>query len=419
MNRCQNGCDRGTEGFQTYSLSLLLDGKIPHDILHDKTVLLGGMAVSLNDFFHTPISENKQRKRPIYGVEVHAHMTSQLLQFALDNSPIIQSMDEFKEILWIGLWCLLGGLLGWIIREPRYVLPLTAAGILLSYSMGFWAFLWSWWLPVVPATIGWLIAAGTTIAYMAHREKKQRQLLMQLFSRHVSSDVAEELWQERQKFLNNGIAEPQELTATVLFTDIEGFTSVSESMQPRQLMRWLNTYMEAMNKVISLHDGVINKYIGDAIMALFGVPVAKCTEKEIARDAIRAVDCALAMEQTLDELNPKWKAEGLPSIRMRVGIFTGTLIAGSIGSHQRAEYTVIGDTVNTASRLESFRKGPEKNPFTDRSCRILIGGKTRMYTLETHAAVSLGNVTLKGKTQDIEIFQIVGRLGSAPKSIYN
>ncbi|VAX07149.1 Adenylate cyclase [hydrothermal vent metagenome] len=402
----------GIGGFPVYSLSHLLDGLIPRETLQNRVVLLGGMAVSLNDFFHTPISENGQ-ELPVYGVEVHAHMTSQLLRLALDNTAMIRSMDEFGETLWIGLWCLLGGLLGWVVRAPRYFLPLTVIGIILLCGVGFWALLWSWWLPVVPPAAGWLVAAGAVISYLSHQEQEQRQLLMQLFSRHVSPDVAEELWQERRRFLKNGIAEPQELIATVLFTDIEGFTSVSESMQPRQLMGWLNTYMEAMNGVIGRYDGVVNKYIGDAIMALFGVPVAKCTEAEIARDAVNAVDCALVMEQELDRLNSVWEVQGLPPIRMRVGIFTGELVAGTIGNQQRAEYTVIGDTVNTASRLESFGKGPEEGSYAGRSCRILIGGITRAHILDTHKVVSMGNVTLKGKAQKVEVFRVVRRLAEA------
>ncbi|MCA9573539.1 MAG: adenylate/guanylate cyclase domain-containing protein, partial [Myxococcales bacterium] len=201
--------------------------------------------------------------------------------------------------------------------------------------------------------------------HAALRERADRATLMQIFSRHVSGDVANALWQQRDQFLEGGRPRSQRLDATVLFTDLRGFTTVSERLDPQSLMDWLNEYMEAMANQVSAHHGIVDKYIGDAVMAVFGVPLARTSEAETRADARNAIECALGMERELARLNAHWRAAGLPEARMRVGIFTGPLVAGSLGSANRLNYTVIGDTVNTASRLESY----DKSVGAEHDCR--------------------------------------------------
>src|SRR4029077_16818754 len=125
---------------------------------------------------------------------------------------------------------------------------------------------------------------------------------------------------------------PQKLTATVLFTDLKGFSTTSEGLSPEHLMNWLNEYMSAMANVVMANHGVVEKYIGDSVMGLFGAPLARSSQKEIAEDARNAVRCALEMGEEMERLNSEWKSTGLPAWTMRVGIHTGTLVAGSLGS---------------------------------------------------------------------------------------
>ena len=139
------------------------------------------------------------------------------------------------------------------------------------------------------------------------------------------------------------------------------------------MMDWLNEYMEAMAQPVMANNGVIEKYIGDAIMAVFGVPIPRVSPGQIEQDARNAVRCALAMAEALERLNTHWKQRGWPECSMRIGIHTGRLVAGSLGSTDRQEYTVIGDSVNTASRLESF----DKDVLADSACRILVSEATR------------------------------------------
>lgn len=230
---------------------------------------------------------------------------------------------------------------------------------------------------------------------------------MHLFSRHVSPEVAETVWREREQFMAHGRLRPQRLVATLLFTDLMNFTTVSERMPPQAVMDWLNDYMEAMFEHVAEHHGVINKYIGDSIMALFGAPVARTDEADIKRDAINAVRCALAMNDSLMRLNHDWIDQGKPTVAMRIGIHTGPLIAGSLGSIERLEYTVIGDTVNTASRLESFDKTVHTPDPKHAPCRILVGETTAQYLGDLFPLEYVGDVQLKGKTETTKVYHVM------------
>jgi adenylate cyclase len=393
---------------KTFSLTDLLEERIPAEAVRDKIILFGSMAESLGDIVYTPFTRGQTDKQRLYFIEQHGYVTSQLVKFALGGKAAIRTISNHHETLWIWLWCISGGVAGlWLRAFWRFTLT-NLIGLSLLSVICYVGSVYLWWIPLAPAAIGWFMATAMSTAFLSNREKQERQLLMQLFSRHVSSEVAEKIWHERDQFMHGGSLQPQRLTATVLFTDIKGFTSVSENMDPHALMHWLNTYMQTMADVVIRHQGNINKYIGDAIMAIFGVPVARKTEKDIKSDAKNAIDCALDMAEQLDEMNSNWQQQGLPTIGMRVGIYTGPLVAGSLGSKDRLEYTVIGDTVNTASRLESYDKGTD--PSDDaHHCRILIGDNTLKYVEEFYETLEVGSVKLKGKEDNVVIFRVIKR----------
>ena len=146
------------------------------------------------------------------------------------------------------------------------------------------------------------------------------------------------------------------LSATVLFTDLRNFSTVSEKLEAPQVMEWMNECMEALAHHIEDHNGFINKYMGDAIMAVFGYPMVSTDEAAIRKDAVNAVQCAIEMGNELRRLNEIWKKRMDANVQMRVGIYSGPAVAGCIGSTDRLEFTVMGNTVNTAARLESFDK---------------------------------------------------------------
>ena len=225
---------------------------------------------------------------------------------------------------------------------------------------------------------GCVAAAGFVTQYMSHHERAERTVLNELFKRMVAEDVAETLWARRDELLDEGQLAAREVRATVLFTDLEGFTTITEAMDKSALMEFLNDYMAVMSDVVGRRpDAFVNKYIGDAVMAVFGPPLERTAEQARA-DARNAVECALEMRAQLaaePRSGGSGCARGHPQearrgerpatatarrcrrsrLRMRIGIQSGIVTAGSLGSRQRLEYTVIGDTVNTAARLESYR----------------------------------------------------------------
>jgi adenylate cyclase len=392
--------------FPSYTLSELMDGQIPAEALKDKLVLIGAMAPSLVDYHLLPSGESR------YGVEQHAYVVSQLLNIALGNRTPVRFWSEWGELAWLLLWCVAGGVAGYR-RGGNLLFGLVTllglGGIVVSGALFFRE---GWWIPTIPPAMGWLGGLTLSVTYFSTRERGERRQLMQIFERHVSPEVAATLWDARQDFFAHGGVKPDQLTATVLFTDLAGFTSIAERMEPATLMSWLNVYMDEMSQIVIAHGGMINKYIGDAIMAVFGVPIKRTSEAEMIEDARRAVECALRMGERLQELNAVWQKEGLPSIGMRVGIHTGPLMAGSLGGRLRMEYTVIGDTVNIASRLESFDKTVAE-PTEQQPCRILIGEISFQYLKEIFHCEAVGDCHLKGKQQPLKIYRVVNRLNVA------
>jgi adenylate cyclase len=212
------------------------------------------------------------------------------------------------------------------------------------------------WVPYAQWLFGVVASVPVGLAYRFVRETllrsaatREREQMMGLFSRYVSPELAEEIWSRRSEVVLGG----EQRTATVLFSDIRGFTAMTAGRPSEEVLRWLNRYLAAMDEVIRAHGGLLNKFIGDGIMVLFGVPLSDGVE----RDAARAVQAALAMLRRLeaDERGGRTLA-GFGPLRIGIGIHTGPLTSGNVGSESRLEYSVIGETVNLASRLESLTK---------------------------------------------------------------
>lgn len=231
---------------------------------------------------------------------------------------------------------------------------------------------------------------------------------MHLYSRHVSKEIAESVWENRDSFLAGGRPLAQKVVVTVLFTDLKGFSTISEKMDPAHLYEWLNGYLGTMAGVIQESGGVLKQFTGDGILALFGVPVPHTTVAEQSKDAAAAVRCALGMGRKLVEISKAWEQEGLPMVSMRAGIFTGEVAAGSIGSDDRFEYAVIGDAVNTASRLESYDKTFADPDKLANRCRILIGAPTHALLGDQFISKEIGLLEVKGKANKVPVFQILG-----------
>jgi adenylate cyclase len=394
------------QAFPAYSLDTLLSDGIDATALRDKIVMIGVTADSVKDFFYTPLSRGLHTNQQMTGIELHAHIVSQLLRTALDGHYPLVTLSEYQEAFWLLVWSVLGGMIGLWRRSPWRFALLTVCGLLLLGLITYTAFVFGCFLPLVPPAMAWVIAAAGVTVYLSNREKEERKLLMQLFAQHVSAEVADTIWQQRDDFLDGRRPRPQKMMVTVLLSDLEGFTPLSEQLEPQPLMDWLNTYMEAMAQLVTEHGGIVDDYAGDGLKADFGVPLARTTEAEIRQDAVNAVRCALAMEQTMYRLNVDFEARNLPTASMRVGIYTGFVVAGSMGSVQRLKYTTIGDTVNTAARLENAAKTlvPPVTP-----CRILIGDTTVQYLNDDFQIHRIGDINLRGKSHLVTAYHITGQ----------
>ena len=369
------------ETLQIYSFADVVEGQVPAAELADKFVLVGIDASGV-DALVTPLNQNP----PTAGVYLHAALLDNFLnQRWLNKLP-----NSLTLLLLLGLGPAMSSLLVGRSLKGRaltaFLLPTVWAAIaLLAFS------LFRWWLPVA-APIGTLLLAGVGIQL---REQYEKQQLMSLFGKHVSPEMASLIWQHRGEIFQSGELEAQELVATVMFTDIRGFTSISEKLAPRELLNWLNLYLDTMSECIMSHGGAIDKYVGDAIMAVFGIPFARTTPEEICADAENAIAAGLAMQAQLKQLNQRLQAEGKPTIQCGIGVHTGPVIAGSVGGSRRLNYSAIGDTVNIAARLEAMNK----TLTTDNPNSFLITDQTYERVRDRFDVCPVGSIQLRGREQ--------------------
>ncbi len=407
----------GEPPFERVSLGAVLAGEVSADRIRDRVVLIGVTSDSVKDDFYTPLSGGLGVTQHVPGVEVHAQIVGQLLRIARDGERPLQGIAAAAVWACILAWAALGALVGGRALPPWRLVLVLLGGLVVIVAAGYVGLSARWWLPVVPPALAWLGTTGLVVAYFSHRETIERRVLMNLFSRHVSREVAEAIWQHREHFVDGARPRPQRLMITGLFTDLAGFTTVSERLSPEALMDWLNEYMDAMAQEISRHGGVIRQYAGDSIVAVFGVPVPRQTEEEITRDAVSAVRCAVGLERRLLELNRRWAASGRPVTGMRVGVFTGPAVAGTLGSSERSDYVVVGDTMNTASRLETFDKELYVPDPLTHPCRILIGEPTLARVRDHFETEWVTEARLKGKSQMVAVHRVLRERDPAHVSV--
>ncbi len=389
----------------TFTLSELLAGQVERAAVEGAIVLVGVEAASTERSFATPFMVADGE---VSGVRLHAELASQLLRAALRGEAPIATTAEWQETLGTLLWGLLGGAAGLWARSPWQFTAITAGGGLTLGAAAWIAIVQGYWLPVVQPALAWLLSSSTAMAAGINHEHRQRSRLMQLFAQHVSPEVAEELWQQRDQFLDGHRPRPQKLIATVLFSDLQGYTSVAEKLEPQELMDWINSYIAALSDVIIAHHGIIDDYAGDGIKANFGVPFPRGSSIAVREDAEDAVRCALAMRDVLERLNAESQAGALPTVGMRIGICTGPVVAGSLGSTQRLKYTTIGDTVNCAARLENLDKDRLASVGSDGHCRILIDESTAGYLVNRYLVERIGEVSVKGKERPLTAYRVMG-----------
>jgi adenylate cyclase len=377
-----------TEHLPTYAFVDVVEGRIPADALTNKLVLVGIVATGF-DQISSPLD------RTTAGVYLYAALVDNLL-----NQRLLRRLPILLEIILLLAIAIITSLLLYnrdvksrvAIALGFPVIWVTVAALLFGFHF--------WWIPIA-APIGTLILSGTALQV---REQYEKQQLMKLFEKHVAPETAQLIWEHKDEIFEQGELEPQELTATVLFMDIRSFTSISEKMRPRDLLNWLNTYLEAMTDCIMDHGGVVDKYIGDAIMAVFGVPFCHTEYSEIQQDALNAVAACIAMHEKLHELNQQLRIERKPLIKFGIGLHTGQLVAGSVGGSRRLNYSVIGDAVNVAARLEAMNK----EIVSDSPFNLLVTGRTFAYVRNRYEGKKVGAIQLRGKKEETVVYAILG-----------
>ena len=344
----------------------------------DKIVFVGVTASGLVDVFQTPFG----REGTMPGVQLHATMADSVLQ-----RLFIREASDLSAIV-----ATLGGAV--LIGLAASLLPFAGSvtvALLLTAGWTFYtlhAFRGGVWLPLAEPLTGIGVALFVGTAYQYFVEDREKRKVRRLFGRYVSKDVYDQLLEDPSRAELGGARREM----TVLFSDIRGFTSVTEKGDPEALVAQLNEYFSRMVEIVFRHNGTVDKFVGDMVMALFGAPL---DDAEHAEHAVRA---AVEMVRELGDLNRRWAAEGREQLDIGIGVNSGEMIAGNIGSSSIMSYTVIGDNVNLGARLESLNK--------NYNSRIIISDATRVRLKGAYDLQSLGDVIVKGKTRPIAIFEV-------------
>lgn len=346
-------------------------------VFKDKIVFLGQTMSGLVDVFQTPFGST------IPGIQLHATIADDIL-----------SNRFIRDAGWMrGLVSTLAG--GMLVGLMAALLPFAPAAAGTALVMAGWTwfalsvFKGGLWVGMAAPLLAMAVALFSGTAYQYFVEGREKRKVKRLFGRYVSKDVYDQLLRNPELAVLGG----RRRDMTVLFSDIRGFTSVTEKGDPEALVAQLNDYFSRMVDIVFRHGGTVDKFVGDMVMALFGAPVDDPDHGE------HAVAAAVDMVRELGALNERWAAEGRARLDIGIGVNSGEMIAGNIGSTSIMSYTVIGDNVNLGARLESLNK--------DYRSRIIISDATRARLKGAYDLRALGEVVVKGKTRPVSIFEVV------------
>jgi adenylate cyclase len=355
-------------------------------LFKDKIVFIAATAAGTYDLRVTPLSP--------FTPGVLIHMT------ALDNILRHQSLRQAPA--WVSglmalLLCLGTAWMFMLLQRQTLKITLIVGLAALYYGIVAHAFAGHLvWLALALPEGGLAVTFGmaATVEYLT--EGKQRRQIRAVFDKYMAADVVEEIMRNPEEVKLGG--EKKELS--MFFSDVAGFTTISESLDPEALVVLLNKYLSAMTDIVLAHRGNVNKYLGDGIMAIFGAP------RGDPKHATLACYAALESQKELTRLREEWKAQGYAEIGARIGINSGPVVVGNIGSQVRLEYTVMGDAVNLASRLEGANKFYET--------LILLGPRTYELAREDIEAREVDLMRVKGKKQPVAVYELLARKGELP-----
>ena len=381
---------RGKQGSFTYiSATDVLRAKVKPEMLRNAVVLVGSTAPGLNDLRSTPM----QRVYP--GVEIHANLIAGMLDGSFMERSPLAPVYEFTALFITGLMLTL-------VLPALNPLRATLLFFMTLAVLGGVDFLWwrfqSQAMPLASSLLLATLIFAFNMVYGYFVEDRGKRLLSGLFGQYVPPELVDEMAKDPGAYSLEG--ESRELT--VLFSDVRGFTTISEGLDPTQLTQLMNEYLTPMTHVIHQHRGTIDKYMGDAIMAFWGAPLH---DPQHARHALLA---GMEMLAKLEALQDHFKAKGWPPIKAGVGLNTGEMTVGNMGSEFRLAYTVMGDAVNLGSRLEGLTK--------EYGVQIMVSEFTRA-AVPDFVYRELDRVRVKGKDRPVAIFEPLCAQGEEPAGL--
>ncbi len=380
---------RGPEKtFPHYSVSDILDGTVPAAALKDKIVLVGATAIGIYDMRVIPFSGT------FPGVEIHANVIDNILRNDAIRRPDWITLFDVAAILLIGI------LLSVVMSRLKPVsATLFTIGLLAAYAVVneyIFTHLKIWLTAIYPGMTMVLVFGGVT-TYRVLTEEKKKKEIKDAFSRYVAPSLVSDILKDPAKLVLGG----EERRLTVFFSDIRGFTTISEGLTPQALVKLINDYLTPMTDIILKSGGTVDKYMGDAIMAFWGAPVWQ------EDHAVRAANTALEMMEKLRLMQAEWEKRGIPKLDIGIGLSTGRLTVGNMGSHMRFDYTVMGDSVNLGSRLEGLNK--------EYGTHIIVPKFTYEDIKNEFILRQLDLIRVKGKKVPIRIYELMGRKDAGDK----
>jgi adenylate cyclase len=369
---------RGGPGtFRTVSYHRVLSHEVSPEAFAGKIVLVGATSPALHDVFPTPFAP--QGTMP--GVELHANLLETLLQgIALRRVPRAAMLAAMFAASLL------------VLQTAERLRPLAAFGLVSSAGLlwvtgGFVAFaIANIWVDQVPIPLILLSGYATAVFVNFLRERREKQRLSRFFSPAVASEIV--------RHRHEHALDSSRRTITVLFSDLRNFTSISERLEPEEVAELLRDYLTGMTEAVFTHGGTVDKFVGDAVMALFNAPVDQADHAE------QAVATALDARKHVGKVSARWEARlGMP-LRAGVGIHTGDAVVGTLGSAQRLEYTAIGDTVNVASRVEGLTK--------ELDAPVVVSESTWAAVQHRVSGRFLGSVPVKGRREPVKVYAVDG-----------
>ncbi len=367
--------------YPRYSFADVAAGRVSPELLKNKVLFVGATALAVYDMRVTPFFRN------VPGVEIHATVADDILSGRFVRRTGLESLFDLAAII------ALGSLTFFLTMRMRLYSGMPAMVLLVSAYLGlsYWMFLQGHWVSMIypPLAAATALLTGGSFRYLV-LERDARNI-RSMFSSYMSDNMVA-LLEENPDMVRIG---GDDKDVTVLFTDIRSFTSFSERHGAQEVVSRLNEYLGAMVQIIHEHDGRVDKFIGDGIMANWGAPISQPDH------ATRAVACALAMQHAMATLTAKWAKDNVEPFEIRGGLQSGEVVAGNVGSHgKKMEYTLIGDTVNQASRLESTAKYYDVD--------FLVGESTYLQTRESFRYRELDRIRVVGKQTPVSIYELRG-----------